>query len=137
MSDGTVNQSAPDAIAQRDRFVQQNLDKAEGEYQAGNKTAALQDFGVAMHPVMDSTSPAHTDAEGNPIPWCGYSGCGGSWLHPSEKLAQVNQHSAYDVSGIERVQDLSAHPEIQDRANTLIRHAYEKMTGLLLTCYGH
>ena len=35
------------------------------------KPEAMKEFGEALHPVTDRTSPAHTDAEGNPRDWRG------------------------------------------------------------------
>ena len=37
------------------------------------KRRAMEEFGQALHPVTDRTSPAHTDAAGNPREWAGIS----------------------------------------------------------------
>ena len=76
---------------------------------------------------MDGTSPAHMDPQGNPIPWCGYLGCGGI-----DGLKQVNQHSGYDITGIERVQDLTV--PIQQNNTRMIRNWYQALTGQSLDC---
>ena len=129
MSDGTVGETAEHAVAQRNQFVNDNLMAAQRAYQAGDINGAMNSFGVAMHPVMDYTSPAHTDAQNNPIPWCGYGGCG-TW--PTGE-GQVLQHSAKNVTG-ETTGLLNAHPEYQRTANSLIRIAYEIMSGRSLDC---
>lgn len=84
-------------------------------------------FGVAIHPLMDMTSPAHTDANGNPIPWCGDLGCSGN-------RKQVLQHSPNESIGHETVRDLNANPEVQRRENLIIRNWYESVTGQKLDC---
>jgi hypothetical protein len=100
---------------------------AQNAWGKGQTNNALTDFGEAMHPVMDSTSPWHT-AGGrgeDPIPWCGPRGCKGSWNNLG--------HSVMNVSG-ETSRYLTAHPELQSRANSLIRSGFEIMTGLHLNC---
>jgi hypothetical protein len=125
--DGTVGQSSAEAINKRNEFIVDNEVKAQNAWRRGQTNNALSDFGIAMHPVMDSTSPWHTtDGLGeNPIPWCGPGGCKGS----SNNLG----HSVMDVSG-ETSSYLRDHPELQARANSLIRNAFEIMTGLHLNC---
>jgi RHS repeat-associated protein len=132
MSDGEHNQSASDAKDIRDRFIANMLHVAAIQMKEGFHNQALASFGAAIHPVMDLTSPAHTDSQGNPIPWCGMTGCGGL-----AGLEQVNQHSAFDITGIERIQDLNAHPELQELENMMIRIYYEDVTGQSLNCKKH
>jgi hypothetical protein len=131
MSDGNAEQSSSEAKTARDGFISDEIQGASSVLSAGGRSQAMFLFGMGMHPVMDSSSPAHTDAQGNPIPWCGVGGCGGL-----KGLEQVNQHSAYDVSGIERLQDLNAHPEIQQGENALIRSWFQGLTGQTLNCGG-
>jgi RHS repeat-associated protein len=138
MSDGTVGQSAADALAERDDFTYFSLLGAQADYANGNEDAAMTTFGEAMHPVMDSTSPAHTDSQGNPIPWCGLGGCGS---FPGTDMSNVLGHSAStpfgDFPGGETVTRLNHLPEIQDKMNSLMRAAYQTMTGLTLNCDGN
>lgn len=132
MSNGKAGQSAEDAIAQRDEFKKNALAMAQSEHKNGQEygatDAAMEQFGVAMHPVMDSLSPAHVDDQGKPRPW------GGSQSNGSEHSLSVPFFG--DRGGIEKVSDLNNHPERQDSANKLIRAAYETMTGLVLNCNG-
>jgi hypothetical protein len=129
MSDGTLNQTAADAMTARDAFETAELADAKAVLAAGGESQGMFLFGLAMHPVMDMTSPAHTDALGNPIPWCGYLGCGGI-----EGLAQVLQHSPGEYMGEERIQDLNANPKIQKSENTMIRSYFQSITGQKLNC---
>jgi len=122
---GTVGQSAGEALTKRNQFIVDHITAAQTAWRRGQTNNALADFGEAIHPVMDSTSPWHTDAQGNPIPWCGTAGCKGSWNNLG--------HSAFDISG-ETSAYLSKHPEIQAKANSLIRSAFEIMTGMHLNC---
>jgi hypothetical protein len=132
MRNGKSGESAEEAIAKRDAFEESALALAQSEYQNGAKygamDGAMNQFGVAMHPVMDSLSPAHVDDQGNPRPW------GGSQSNESER--SVSLPGLGDVGGIEKVSDLNNHPEKQNRANQLIRAAYETMTGSALNCNG-
>ena len=89
------------------------------DVQAGAEGQAMFAFGMAMHPLMDVTSPAHTDPNGNPIPWCGCSpwSCSNLW-----------QHGPLPTS-IERVPNLNARPEIQELDNSIIRGWFQLLTG--------
>jgi len=127
MSNGNISQSASKAVAQRNSFVQVEVREAIADFAAGDRNQAMFVFGIAMHPVMDMTSPAHTDRNGNPIPWCGLTGC-------ANNRGQVLEHSPNDLTGIERVQDLNANPEIQRLENQLIRGYFESVTGQKLRC---
>jgi len=129
MSNGNANQSALAAETQTAAFITAESRAVQTEVASGYWNQAIFEFGIAMHPVMDMTSPAHTDVNGNPIPWCGMGGCGGV-----AGLEQVAQHSVADVTGIERVQDLNAHPEMQQRENIMIRNYFQAATGKTLNC---
>lgn len=127
MSNGNAHQSALSAETERDSFIQVETQEAAADFRSGNTQPAMFVFGLAMHPVMDMTSPAHVDANGSPIPWCGLTGC-------AEDRAQVLQHSPNDYSGIERTRDLNAHPGIQHRENEMMRSYFEAVTGRKLNC---
>jgi RHS repeat-associated protein len=143
MANGTNGESSADAISQINALEQNSLGIAGMEYRAGAKYGAtdpaMEQFGVAMHPVMDSLSPSHTDSEGNPIPWCGYGGCPGNKDQVADHSGTLEAfgHNFGDFGGFEQVGDLTSHPKIQDHANALIRAAYETMTGLKLNCTGN
>jgi len=77
-----------------------------------------------MHPLMDMTSPAHTDPNGNPIPWCG--------LNPFS-CSQLRLHGDSPLS-IENLNHLNADPSVQDRENLLIRNAFQSLAGKKLNC---
>jgi len=136
MRDGTnPSQSAEDAINLRNQFIVDRMVAAQNAWGKGQTNNALSDFGEAIHPVMDSTSPAHTDNQGNPLPWCGLGGCSGS---RSNVVGHVGAYVEDELLGGgsfgESAGYLSAHPERQQAANTLIRSAFEIMTGLHLDC---
>jgi len=63
-------ESASKAASEAKIFItnQENL----ARYVMGSASlsdASLEEFGKAGHTVMDSTSPAHVDDQGNPLPW--------------------------------------------------------------------
>jgi RHS repeat-associated protein len=62
-------QSPQEAIKLRDAFVGRELMQARILEQAGHHDDALEAFGEAAHALMDSTSPYHVDANGNPKEW--------------------------------------------------------------------
>ena len=68
-------QSGAEAIAERDAFVDSRLADARSFEAAGHHDQALAAFGEAIHPLMDSTSPEHTNGDGSPRTWnlMGYS----------------------------------------------------------------
>lgn len=57
------------AIAARDKFVSERLNLAHKMWLGCHREWALWFLGEAMHPVMDSSSPMHTDSKGNPKIW--------------------------------------------------------------------
>jgi hypothetical protein len=124
MSDGTANQSVTAAQQQTAAFIWAEMGSAANEMSAGANDQAMFTFGLAMHPVMDVTSPAHTDANGNPIPWCGMSV--GSCSH-------LLEHGPSPLS-IEDLKHLNASPNVQDTENFLIRTFFQSLTGKRLPC---
>jgi hypothetical protein len=62
-------QSSADAIKARDQFVASELNTARSLAADGDRAGALTHLGNAMHPVMDQSSPEHTDANGQPKEW--------------------------------------------------------------------
>ncbi len=63
------NERPETATAKADQFVGSMLRLARTEAAQGQSEAALRDLGIAMHTVMDETSPYHRDTGGNPLPW--------------------------------------------------------------------
>ena len=122
-------QTAEEAITAANNFIVSNVEAAQDAWKAGQTNNALSDFGVAMHPVMDSTSPWHTEGgQGEkPIPWCGAGGCKGSWNNLGHSMTNIGPWGETSTF-------LSNHPEYQQRANSLIRSAFEIMTGMHLNC---
>ena len=92
--------------------------------QAGGSDQALFDFGAAMHPLMDMTSPAHTDyATGEPRPWCGVFGsCSNTFDHGGDS-------DAPNPWSIEDLDALNSRPDVQDAENDIIRRYYHDLTG--------
>src|SRR5205085_2267622 len=72
-------ESIQSALAKRDQFVNDSLKQARAAHQAGDHAGALKKLGEGLHPLMDSSSPMHTDASGNPKEWAGFLRSG--WGH--------------------------------------------------------
>ncbi len=90
-SPGENPAAANRAIDQNIQNHEQAAQRAQGGTPANaNQIAggALNEFGQALHTVTDRTSPAHTDANGNPRDWNGVP----NPLSPSEVRA-ANQHN--------------------------------------------
>ena len=117
-------QSADDAEQARNAFVDNTLQIAQSAYPS-NPDFALHFLGVGTHPMMDLTSPAHTMPNGDPITWCGVSGCPGN-------RGNVLQHSLNDWTGIEKTSDIT--PDIYRQEDEVIRDAYTFVTGKNLAC---
>jgi len=62
-------QSTASATQERNHFVATTLTQARELEASGDHAGALKAFGEATHPEVDRTSPAHTDAQGNPRLW--------------------------------------------------------------------
>ncbi len=129
MSNGNIAQTPDAAITQRDQYIAAQMTIATNQLRAGQSDQALFTFGAGMHPVMDMTSPAHTDANGNPIPWCGlFGGCSNSHLHGGDS------DSPNWLGSIENVEHLNANPHVQEQENALIRARYRALTGRGCSC---
>lgn len=63
------DESSQAAMQERDAFVDGKLAEARGLLGSGDYVGALGAFGEAIHPLMDATSPFHTDASGDPMVW--------------------------------------------------------------------
>jgi RHS repeat-associated protein len=129
MLDGTTNQSPAEMRRIRDGFVNGMMNMVHAQMNAGVKSQAFFNFGVAIHPLMDSTSPQHTDDNGNPYPWCGKQGCGWYW-HPH--LVGWGTPIAHAVDENTLTLDLS--PERQELNNQMIRSWFQRVTGQKLNC---
>lgn len=124
MSDGNAKQTSAAAANARDQFIASEMHDAQTTLNAGGWAQAMFLFGVAMHPVMDQTSPAHTDPQGNPIPWCGLA----PW-----SCSDVFAHGDSPWS-VEDLNHLNSQPEVQQLENFLIRSWYQILTGEKLKC---
>jgi RHS repeat-associated protein len=127
MSNGSADQSPADAQNQISQFVGEQMNNAREVYNAGGNDQSMFLFGLAMHPVMDQTSPAHTDSNGNPIPWCGLA----PW-----SCSQLSEHGDSPWS-IEDLDHLNRDPEAQELENFLIRNWFQALTGKKLECHDH
>jgi RHS repeat-associated protein len=105
-------QSTQDAIRMRDQFVDDTLDAARSLAKAGNGNAALDKLGEACHPIMDSSSPMHTDPFGNPRTW-----------NPLWPFG----HSPNDSIGNETVNHLT--PAILEQQRSRLNKAYDRVFG--------
>jgi RHS repeat-associated protein len=93
-SPGENPATANRAIDQNIQNHEQAAQRAQGgapERADQINNGALNEFGQALHTATDRTSPAHTDANGNPREWSGLP------TSPSEVTA-VNQHVAEEAT---------------------------------------
>lgn len=97
----------------RDDFIAATLKDAKKAADHGDRSDALRLFGEAMHPVMDSSSPEHTDKNGNPKIWRGVRDAWG--------------HSPTDWVGNETSKDLT--PAILKSQSAVINKAYDQVFG--------
>ena len=102
-------QSSDDAKSMRRNFIGTTMVEARNAADSGDRATALKLFGEAMHPVMDSSSPEHTDSNGNPAVWRGMEDAWG--------------HSPTDWIGNETSSDLT--PEILGSQSSRINSAYD------------
>jgi RHS repeat-associated protein len=124
MSDGDTGQTAADAQSATRQFIAQSMSDATRGLDDGFRNVAMWNFGVAMHPVMDYSSPAHTDRHGDPIPWCGLTGgCSNTRKHGGDSDPPWNPLS------IENLKHLNANPAIQDFETMAIRNWFQELTG--------
>jgi hypothetical protein len=132
MSDGNDHQSAADAQNATMGFVTDYMHQAETSLAAGDNNSAMFLFGIAMHPVMDYSSPAHTDPQGNPIPWCGmWGGCSNTRQHGGDSDIWVIHNNHWSI---EDVASLNKHPEVQTFENLAMRNWFEALTGRHCDC---
>lgn len=106
-------QSSKDAISAQGDFVGETLVSAQAAADAGNRTQALTLLGEAIHPVMDSSSPQHTNADGSPKEWKGVIG----------SLMKGQRHSPTDSLGGETTKQLT--PEIKQSQSDRLNGAYD------------
>lgn len=113
-------QTAREAIVARDSFVGLKLAEARRAVRCGNRAEALKLFGEAIHPVMDKTSPLHTDAKGNPKVWDPTS--------DASSLLEALQHGWTDsfISG-EAVGDVT--PDIAGAQALELNKLYDQVFG--------
>jgi hypothetical protein len=104
-------QSSEDAVGMRDKFIRETISLARAAAMAGNKYESLKLLGEALHPVMDSSSPMHTDSEGNPRVWKGWRSAIG--------------HSPTDFIGSETSKAIT--PEIYESQDKLIRDLFNQV----------
>lgn len=107
-------QTPADAIKERDRFIERQLSYAKDLAQKGERDKALQAMGIALHPIMDSTSPEHVDQAGNPKVWAGYMRTG-------------HGHSPTEGIGNETVKDIT--PEVYSTLDKKLNDALGKVFG--------
>jgi uncharacterized protein RhaS with RHS repeats len=105
-------QTVEDAIKERDKFIKDKFDECKRANDAGKRNEALRLLGEALHPIMDASSPMHTDEKGNPKEW-------NPW-HPWG-------HSPNDHIGNETVSDITK--SIYEQQDKAILDAYQKVFG--------
>lgn len=106
-------QSGSDAIKQRDSFIGKTMVAARDAADQGDRQGALKLLGQALHPVMDSSSPEHTNSDGTPKEW---KGAVGSTL-------DGQRHSPTDFIGNETSSDIT--PAINKSQDQRLNNAYD------------
>jgi len=87
-------------------FVENATGAAAGLQATGHHAMAMIELGMAIHPLMDATSPAHTDAHGKPRVW-----------NPSELSAHRKAESGSPTAA----QQQQMSKEIQERYRDVVR----------------
>jgi hypothetical protein len=104
-------QSPSDATKARDQFVAEKLLQAKQSVQKDcDQGEALRLFGEAAHPMMDSSSPEHTDKSGNPRVW-----------NPAWPFG----HSPNEWIGSETASNLT--PQILASQKTMLNRMYDQV----------
>jgi RHS repeat-associated protein len=67
MRDGKTGQSKADAEALMNKYIDHHIQKYKCDMTQGKYNEAYKHLGMALHPIMDSTSPTHGDF----LPWQG------------------------------------------------------------------
>ena len=107
-------QSAAQAITARNIFIEQTIVQAQQLNQAGDTGGALNALGQALHPIMDSSSPVHTTADGQPRLWA--------------RSTMFAGHSPFDcglLCGSEQTRNLT--PAILDQQRGALNTAYDRV----------
>ena len=113
-------QSVAGAIRRRDTHINGILRQAREELQKDScfgepdREQAMFQLGVALHAIMDSYSPAHVGANGNPKVWGN---------HPLEVITQG--HSPVDHVGVETSKDLT--PQILNDSSQQMLGAFRTL----------
>ena len=90
----TPNTSAQASNQLIDQWIEAQIDESHSNLQSGNYSHGIWVLGRAIHAMVDRTSPAHTDALGNPRIWPIPAGEG-------------NDHSPTTIQGRENVRDIT------------------------------
>ena len=83
MRNGRSNQSREDAMRLMNEFISNHLKEYNCNENNGNSIEAYKHLGMALHPVMDSTSPSHGDF----LPWYGFIPLFGAAVHGASELS--------------------------------------------------
>ena len=81
-------QSVESDKADTERFIGIAMSNAGILEAAGNHQGAMKSLAMAMHAVMDATSPAHRNAKGEPVPWNLWDGRGAWRAHGAAEGGQ-------------------------------------------------
>jgi len=85
-------------IQDNERAAQQFQSAFQKSGQPGLSYSALLEFGNALHPVTDRTSPTHTDANGNPMVWPGVPVPGTSTFTPDMDYARKHAEGESNIT---------------------------------------
>jgi hypothetical protein len=104
-------QTASGAILARDNFVNSTLTEAREVATSGDRDGALRLLSMALHPLMDASSPHHTDPNGNPKEW--------------DPPWTLFGHSPTEFIGNETAANLT--PQILEQQRRVLNDAYNRV----------
>ncbi len=103
----TPNQTAAQAEILMNNYIRGKVNDYKTLMKKGDTKAAYEALGMAMHPLMDATSPAHE----------GFQGWGSPYAHPIDAYKHANNES----EGV-----FNANPNYSTRAVDSIRKVYDE-----------
>jgi len=103
-------QSPQDAERMMNDFIKQKVSEYKTLMSQGNTDAAYEALGMAMHPIMDATSPSHEGMQ----EWAGY-------LPVIPNTINASQHGWR-----ERQDVFNSNPEYSRRSVDLLRKFYDE-----------
>ena len=125
------NQTPAQARQLTDQFITDQVNDAAKKWCEGDERGALQALGRGLHAVMDSASPAHRDAQGNPLPWKGVEGMAGNVIRNGAVGAVMEGWDTHTHAQQETLEVLNNNPTLRTRITEAMRDLYKRFLGEL------